>query len=176
VQLFISDKCLGLVESLAEFYPEARHQRCAVHFYRNVWSLVPAGKAREVAAMLKAIHASEDRKSARTKAARASAKLRGMKLPAAAQPAQTGIDETLNHYAFPSRHWRPLRTSNPLERLMREIRRRTRAVGAFPDGNSAMILVAARPRHVAGTQWGRKRHMDMSHTTAAAMEKQIQAA
>ena len=168
VQLFISDKCLGLVESLAEFYPEARHQRCAVHFYHNVWSLVPAGKVREVAAMLKAIHASEDRQSARQKAAQVSAKLREMKLPAAAQLVETGIDETLNYYEFPSQHWRSLRTNNPLERLMREIRRRTRAVGAFPDGNSAMILVAARLRHVAGTQWGQKRYMDMSHLKQAA--------
>ncbi|MDF9827633.1 transposase-like protein [Ereboglobus sp. PH5-10] len=176
-KLFISDKCLGLVESLAEFYPEARHQRCAVHFYRNVWSLVPAGKVREVAAMLKAIHASEDREAARVKAAQVSAKLREMKLPAAAQLVETSIDETLNYYEFPSQHWRSLRTNNPLERLMREIRRRTRAVGAFPDGNSAMILVAARLRHVAGSQWGQKRYMDMSHLNAAKLvETQGQAA
>jgi transposase-like protein len=154
VRLFISDKCLGLVESLAEFYPEARHQRCAVHFYRNVWSLVPAGKVREVAAMLKAVHASEDRQAARAKAAQVAGKLREMKLPAAAQLVDNSMDETLNYYEFPSQHWRSLRTNNPLERLMREIRRRTRAVGAFPDGNSAMILVAARLRHIAGSQWG----------------------
>ncbi len=173
VKLFISDKCLGLVESLAEFYPEAKHQRCAVHFYRNVWSLVPAGKVREVAAMLKAIHASEDRASARIKAAQVGAKLREMKLPAAAQLVETSIDETLNYYDFPSQHWRSLRTNNPLERLMREIRRRTRAVGAFPDGNSAMVLVAARLRHVAGTQWGQKRYMDMARiNNAATMEVQ----
>jgi transposase-like protein len=177
VKLFISDKCLGLVESLAEFYPEAGHQRCAVHFYRNVWSLVPAGKMREVSAMLNAIHASEDRESARMKAAQVSAKLREMKLGAAAQLVKTGIDETLNSYAFPSQHWRSLRTNNPLERLMREIRRRTRAVGAFPDGNSAMILVAARLRHVVGSQWRQKRYLDMGHLNqGAAMEKTMQAA
>ena len=74
-------------------------------------------------------------------------------------------------------HWRSLRTNNPLERLMREIRRRTRAVGAFPDGNSAMLLVAARLRHVAGSQWGQKRYMDMSHLKAAnIMENPTQAA
>ena len=60
VQLFVSDKCLGLVENLAEFYPEAKWQRCVVHFYRNVWTAVPTGKVKEVAAMLKAIHAQED--------------------------------------------------------------------------------------------------------------------
>lgn len=161
VQLFVGDKCLGLVESLAEFYPEAAYQRCVVHFYRNVWSLVPATKVRPVAAMLKAIHASEDRASARIKVVQVVAKLRELKLPAAATLVETSIEETFSYYAFPSEHQRSLRTNNPLERLMREIRRRTRAVGAFPDGNSALILVAARLRHVVGTQWGRKRYMDM---------------
>jgi transposase-like protein len=171
VKLFISDKCLGLVESLAEFYPETQHQRCAVHFYRNVWSLVPAGKVREVSAMLKAIHASEDRDSARLKASQVVNKLHKMKLPAAARLVETSIEETLNYYDFPSQHWRSLRTNNPLERLMREIRRRTRVVGAFPDGNSAMILVSARLRHVAGSHWGVKRYMGMSHLANQALEK-----
>jgi transposase-like protein len=162
VRLLIGDKCLGLVESLAEFYPEAAYQRCVVHFYRNVWSLVPATKVRPVAAMLKAIHASEDRESARTKAVQVVAKLHEMKLPAAAALVEGSIEEPFSYYAFPSEHQRSLRTNNPLERLMREIRRRTRVVGAFPDGNSALILVAARLRHVVGTQWGRKRYMDMA--------------
>jgi len=74
VELFISDKCLGLVENLSEFYPEARWQRCVVHFYRNVWTM-----------------------------------------------------------------------------------------GAFPDGQSALMLVAARLRHIAGTQWGTKPYLDISH-------------
>jgi putative transposase len=84
VRLFVGDKCLGLVESLAECYPTAAYQRCVVHFYRNVWSLVPATKVRTVATMLKAIHASEDRAAARTKAAQVVDKLRELKLPAAA--------------------------------------------------------------------------------------------
>jgi len=62
VRLSVSDKCLGLVESLGEFYPEALRQRCAVHFYRNVWTAVPTSKVKEeVAAILKAIHTQEDR-------------------------------------------------------------------------------------------------------------------
>ena len=70
VQLFVSDKCLGLVENFAEFYPEAKWQRCVVHFYRNVWTAVPTGKVKEVAAMLKAIHAQEDAKAAKEKLSR----------------------------------------------------------------------------------------------------------
>lgn len=168
VRLFVSDKCLGLIESLVEFYPAALWQRCAVHFYRNVWSVVPTTKVREVAAMLKAIHAQEDGKAAKEKAVLVVAKLREMKLAKAAETVATGIEETLQYFQFPSEHWRSLRTNNPLERLMREIRRRTRVVGAFPDGNSALILVSARLRHVVGTLWGRKRYLDMSRLNGLA--------
>jgi transposase-like protein len=167
VKLIVADRCLGLVESLAEFYPEAAYQRCSVHFYRNVWSLVPSGKVREVASMLKAVHAQEDLLAARAKTVLIVDKLKEMKLPKAAEFVATNIEETFRYYTFPSEHWRSLRTNNPLERVMREIRRRTRAVGAFPDGNSALILVAARLRHILGTQWGSKRYLDMSHLRSA---------
>ena len=63
---------------------------------------------------------------------------------------------------MPAEHWRCLRTNNPLERLMREISRRTRVAGAFPDGKSALMLVAARLRHVASTKWGTKRYRQMN--------------
>ncbi len=121
VKLFVSDRCLGLVENLAEFYPEASWQRCVVHFYRNVWTLVPKGKVREAAAMLKAIHAQEDREAARAKAAQVVAKLREMRLAGAAELLAAGVEETLSYYAFPSEHWRSIRTNNPQERIMREI-------------------------------------------------------
>jgi len=161
VKLLVSDKCLGLIENLAEFYGEARWQRCVVHFYRNVWTAVPSGQVREVAAMLKAIHAQEDREAARQKADAVVVKLQQMKLAQAAQLVREGIEETLSYYEFPREHWRCLRTNNPLERIMREIRRRTRVVGAFPDGQSALMLVAARLRHIAGTKWGTRRYLDM---------------
>jgi transposase-like protein len=161
VELFVSDKCLGLVENLADFFPQARWQRCVVHFYRNVWTAVPTGKVKEVAAMLKAIHAQEDAKAAKEKALQVVEKLRLMRLAKAAEIVENGIDETLSYYAMPPEHWRCLRTNNPLERLMREIRRRTRVVGAFPDGQSALMLVAARLRHVAATKWGTKRYLQM---------------
>jgi putative transposase len=161
VKLFISDACMGLIESIAKYYTEALWQRCAVHFYRNVFSVVPKGKIAEVATMLKAIHASEDRESALQKATAISEKLDQMKLPKAADKVSSFIQETLTYYAFPAAHWRKIRTNNPLERIMREIRRRTRVVGAFPDGHSALMLSAARLRHIAGTKWGLKRYMDM---------------
>ena len=162
VKLFVSDKCLGLVENLTEFYPEASWQRCVVHFYRNVWTAVPTGKVKEVAAMLRAVHAQEDAQAAREKAAQVVEKLKAMKLARAAEIVAAGVEETLSYYAMPSEHWRSIKTNNPLERLMREIRRRTRVVGAFPDGKSALMLVAARLRHVAATKWGTKRYLQMN--------------
>jgi transposase-like protein len=160
-QLFISDRSLGLVETIGEFYPKARWQRCVVHFYRNVFTAVPKGKVKEVAAMLKAIHAQEDRKEAAKKAASVVKKLKSMRLTKAAESVEAGIEETLSYYHFPREHWRRIRTNNPLERIMREIRRRTRVVGAFPDGNSALMLAAARLRHIAATKWGTKMYMKM---------------
>ncbi|MBX3407041.1 MAG: IS256 family transposase [Phycisphaeraceae bacterium] len=162
VRLFISDKCLGLVDSLAEFYPDAAWQRCVVHWYRNVMTAVPTGKSREVAAMLKAIHAQEDRDEAEIKAAAVIEKLESMKLGRAAQIVREGVLETLSYMNFPREHRRCIKTNNPLERLNREVRRRTRVVGAFPDGQSALMLVAARLRHVAGTRWGTRRYLDMN--------------
>jgi len=161
VRLIISDACMGLVESAAEFYPEAQWQRCTVHFYRNVFSVVPSKHMRAVADMLKAIHAGEDRQAAQDKAEAVIEKLNALRLKEAAQRVEDGIAETLTYYSFPASHWRRIRTNNPLERIMREIRRRTRVVGAFPDGKSALMLAAARLRHIAGTQWGTKRYLKM---------------
>jgi len=137
VQLIISDACRGLVESIAEYLPDARWQRCMVHFYRNVFSHLPSTRVREISHMLKAIHAQESRKAAQEKAATIVEDLRRLKLRKAAELVETHIDETLSYYSFPDSHWLKIRTNNPLERIMKEIRRCTRVVGAFPDGRAA---------------------------------------
>jgi len=161
VQLIISDACRGLTESTAEYLPEARWQRCMVHFYRNVFSHVPATRVREVSHMLKAIHAQETREAADRKASSVIDVLRQARMGAAAELVQSGVQETLTYYAFPDIHWQKIRTNNPLERIMKEIRRRTRVVGAFPDGRSCLNLAAARLRYIAGTAWSTKRYMNM---------------
>ncbi len=161
VKLIISDACLGLIESVGDFYPKAKWQRCIVHFYRNVFTVVPRGKVNDVARMLKAIHASEDKAAAQEKAEAVVKKLKGRKLHQAAEVVIKGIADTLAYYDFPDAHWRRIRTNNPLERILREVRRRTRVVGAFPDGNSALMLVAARLRHIGGTRWGTRRYLNM---------------
>jgi putative transposase len=167
VRLFVSDKSLGLLEALGEFYPEANWQRCMVHWYRNVMSVVPRGKVKEVMAMLKAIHAQEDRQAALDKAGAVAEKLESMRLGQAAAIVRQGVDETLSYMAFPREHWTRIRTNNVLERIMREIRRRTRVVGNFPDGTSAVMLVAARLRHIAGTRWGKRTYLDMQRLLEA---------
>jgi len=159
VQRIVSDACVDLVDVAAEVFPDARWQRCVVHWYRNVFSLVPNGKVADVARMLKAIHAQEDRTAAMAKAKEVTTKLEKMKLGKAAKLVQEAVGDTLTYYAFPSTHWRQIRTNNPMERIIREIRRRTRVVGAFPDGQSALMLVAARLRHVAATRWGSRRYL-----------------
>jgi putative transposase len=161
VQLIISDACRGLTESAAEYLPEARWQRCMVHFYRNVFSHVPATRVREVSHMLKAIHAQETRQAADRKASTVIDVLREARMGAAAELVGSSVQETLTYYAFPDIHWQKIRTNNPLERIMKEIRRRTRVVGAFPDGRSCLNLAAARLRYIAGTAWSTKRYMNM---------------
>src|SRR5271170_6414970 len=101
VRLIISDACMGLSESAAEFFPDAAWQRCIVHWYRNVFSHVPSTKVREAAAMLKAIHAGEDIAAARQKAVQVIEKLRGLRLTTAAQLVEGAVEETLAYYAFP---------------------------------------------------------------------------
>ncbi len=174
VKLVISDKCLGLLEALGEFYPEAQWQRCMVHWYRNVFTVVPRGRRKEVAAMLKAIHGQEDRPAAREKAASVTQKLRVMKLGQAAKIVEEGVEETLAYMEFPREHWTRIRTNNMLERIMREIRRRTRVVGNFPDGQSALMLVAARLRHLTTTRWGTRRYMDMERLREQEQEAQAE--
>lgn len=162
-RLFIGDRCGGMLEAITEVYPTAKYQRCTVHFYRNMFSVTPRAKIKTVAAMLKAIHAQEDKEAAREKAKQVSAKLREMKLKEAANKLEQSIEETLTYMDFPTEHWTKIRTSNVIERLNREIRRRTRVVGTFPDGRSALMLVCARLRHVMSSHWGTKQYMSMKH-------------
>lgn len=116
-----------------------------------------------VAMMLKAIHAQESKEAAREESAQVAQKLREMKLASAAKKVEDCIEKTLTYMDFPTQHWSRIRTNNTIERLNREIKRPTRAIGAFPDGQSALMLVCVKLRHIAGTQWGAKRYMNMDH-------------
>ena len=174
-RLFIGDKCLGLLDAINTVFPAARYQRCTVHFYRNVFSVVPKGKVKEVAAMLKAIHAQEDKAAAVEKAKAVVAKLREMKLREAARKVEDAVAETLTYMTFPHEHWLRIRSNNAIERLNREIRRRTRVVGSFPDAHSALMLVCARLRYMEDSLWGSKIYLNMKHLEAMDVEAGVAA-
>ncbi|MCR5259461.1 MAG: IS256 family transposase [Desulfovibrio sp.] len=162
VRLVVSDKASGLQKVLGEFFPKVKWQRCAVHFYRNVLSMVPKGKAKTVANMLKAIHAQESREEAIKKAKEVVAKLREIKLEKAALCVENGAEDTFSYYYFPCEHWRYLRTNNNIERINREIRRRLDVVGTFPDLEAALMLATARLKFQETHLWGKRQYMDMS--------------
>ena len=92
--------------------------------------------------------------------------LRTARMNTAADLVERSVSETLTYYAFPDIHWQKIRTNNPLERIMREIRRRTRVVGAFPDGQSCLNLAAVRLRYIVGTAWSTKCYMNMRLSAA----------
>jgi len=124
---------------------------------------------------LKAIHASEDKAAAQQKAEQVIEKLEVHRLKEAAKKVRESIGETLMYNDFPRSHYSRIRTNNALERIMKEIRRRTKVVGAFPDGHSALILCAAQLRHIAGTKWGQQRYLNMELLKEQDFEQQMEA-
>lgn len=172
VRLIVGDRCLGLIEAIHEIFPESLYQRCMVHFMRNVLCDVPRNRGKEVGNMLKAIFAQEDYEACRQKASDVVEKLRAGKLKAAAKVLEDGIEETLTYTRFPHEHWIKIRSNNGIERMNREIRRRTNAVGAFPDGNSALMLVCARLRYVSSSDWGTKKYLSMEHLYTLERERE----
>lgn len=108
--------------------------------------------------------------TAEAKASELVDELRRQRMGRAADLVDAQVAETLTYYAFPDCHWIKIRTNNPLERIMRETRRRTRVVGAFPDGQSCLNLAAARLRHIAGTQWSTRKYMNMAPLRAPETE------
>lgn len=111
--------------------------------------------------MLKPIRAGEDIVAARQKAVQMIEKLRGLRMTKAAELVEVPVEQTLDYYAFPEKQWRRIRTNNPLECILREIRQRTRVVDPSPDGQSALDLATARLRHIAGTAWSIKRYLNI---------------
>lgn len=161
VRLMVGDKCLGLVEAIKEVFPSTDYQRCIVHFMRNVFCNVPKTRGKEIGAKLKAIFAQEDRAACLRKAEEVIQFLRDNKMKSAANTLESGIQEALTYTNYPHEHWLKIRSNNGIERINREIRRRTNAVGCFPDGNSALMLVCARLRFVSASEWGVKTYLNM---------------
>lgn len=163
VRLVTGDRCAGLVAAVNELLPGARYQRCMVHFERNILAKVNPKNRDWAADALKAIFSMESRDKALEKAESVAKDMEARKLREAAKCLREGIGETTTYLLddYPREHRRRIRTNNMIERLNREIRRRTRVVGSFPDGRSALMLICARVRYVTSSEWSTRRYLDM---------------
>ncbi len=159
--LVVGDRCAGLVSTVNSMLPDTRYQRWhgALHAQR-----APPSHREWTSAALKAIFAMESREAALAKAEAVATEMESRKLKAAANCLREGIGETTTYLLpeFPAEHRRRIRTNNMIERLNREIRRRTRVAGGFPDGRSALMLICARIRYAAASEWSTRRYLDMS--------------
>jgi transposase-like protein len=174
VRLAIADGHAGLRAALRRHLPEARYQRCTVHLERNVLAKTPqklrARMARAVSKVFTADGLTEAKKHLAT--------LRlafGKLLPEAVQCLDGGFADATSFFAFPKEHWVKIRSTNGLERLHGEIKRRIRAVGAFPDRASALRLITAVALEVTNI-WDDRRYVDMTLLTNVSEDKEEQAA
>ena len=160
----VGDRCAGLVSTVNSMPPNARCQRRMVRFMRDVPSKTPPGHREWASAALKAVFARENRESAMAKAGTVAGETEERKLKSAANRLRGGVGETTACLlpGFPANHGIKPRTNDMIERLNKEIRRRTRIVGGFPGSDSALMLVCAGIRYVTSRSWSDRRYMDMS--------------
>jgi len=159
VRLVVSDDHEGIKAAVAGELPGVGWQRCVVHFERNVLSHVPASSTAEVAQDLKAVFRVRRKKTARA-LAEEFVELHGKRFPKAVAVFEAGIGDALTYLGYPGSHHARLRTTNMLERLFEEVKRRTKVVGVFPNETSASVLateIALR----SSEQWALKRYLTM---------------
>ena len=142
VQLVISDAHSGLKAAIEAIFHGASWQRCRVHFMRNVLALIPKAEKAMLAALLRTIFAQPHREAA-TEQLGLVCDMLDKRWSKAAQLVRSAQDDILAYMAFPTEHWKRIYSNNPLERLNKEIKRRTQVVGVFPDVPSVMRLVGA---------------------------------
>ena len=159
VGLVISDDHAGLKAAVRHWLPEAKHQRCTVHLQRNVMAKIPrrlqSRVVKEISEIFKApskLAASEILEAIQTRWT--------VQLPEAMECLQKGFTAATVFYEFPVAHWQRIRTTNGIERLNLEIKRRTRAVGSFPDRESALRLICSVAIKTCAV-WGDKTYLDM---------------
>jgi transposase-like protein len=144
--LAISDGCPGLIAAVKAVWPEVERQRCTVHKTRNVLNRVPrkeqAGVKRDLARIFHAASLEEAKQAVGDFLGKY-----GDEFPAASETLARDIEDCLTFYKFPQAHSQRIRTSNVVERAFREVRRRTRVVGRFPNERSALVLIWASMEH-----------------------------
>jgi transposase-like protein len=160
VRLVVRDEHAGLMAAARKILPEARQQRCTVHLMRNVFSHVPQRHqkrlARELVSVLHANSLDAAKRNLRSFRARFA-----KQFPEAVACLERGFADATTYFAFPEKHWMRIRSTNGLERLHGEIKRRTRAIGAFPDRASALRLITAVATQVTSI-WRDRIYLDMS--------------
>ncbi len=159
VRLVVSDDHEGIKAAVSGELPGVKWQRCVVHFERNVLAHVPASSTAEVAEDLKAIFKVRRQKTARA-LAEEFVEMYGGRFPKAISVFEAGIGDALTYLGFPGSHHARIRTTNMLERLFKEVKRRTRVVGVFPNETSASTLateIALR----SSEEWALKRYLTM---------------
>jgi putative transposase len=160
VQLVIADDHRGLANAVRRQLPEARRQRCTVHLERNILTKVPQRLRARVAKQLRVIFDAPGVTEAR-KRVHDFAQGLGHQVPEALRCLEEGFAAATQFYAFPREHWARIRSTNGLERLHGEVKRRTHSIGAFPDRDSALRLVTAVALETAHV-WADRRYLDMS--------------
>jgi len=140
--LVISDGNAGLIRAVKDLWPTVARQRCIVHRIRNVLARIPKKDHARICKALNRIFYAPSLEEA-LEAARVFAECWQNVYPSAVETLGRDLSDCLTFFRFPPRHWKRLRTSNGLERCFREVKRRTRVVGRFPDERSALSLVWA---------------------------------
>jgi putative transposase len=159
VRLVISDDHEGIKSAVAGELPGAEWQRCVVHFERNVLSHVPSSSTAEVAEDLKAIFKVRRQRTAQA-LAEEFIEFYGKRFPKAISVFEAGIGDALTYLSFPGSHHAKLRTTNMLERLFKEVKRRTRVVGVFPNETSASTLATEIVLR-SSEEWTLRRYLTM---------------
>ena len=167
VELVIADEHRGLANAARRHLPEAKRQRCIVHLERNVLTKVPHRLRSRVAKQLRSIFDAPSAAEAKRRLGEFASGL-GRQVPEAVCRLEQGFAAATQFYVFPKEHWVRIRSTNGLERLHGEVKRRIRSVGAFPDRQSALRLVTAVALETTQV-WSDRRYLDMSllkNTTA----------
>jgi len=160
VQLVVADAHAGIAKAVRRHLPEVPQQRCTVHLTRNVLTKAPQRLRSRLAKAVTEVFEAPTKPEAKKRMEALAASL-GRQVPEAMECLRAGFEAGAQFYAFPREHWHRIRSTNGLERLHGEIKRRTRAVGAFPDRASALRLITAVALQVTAI-WTDRRYLDMA--------------
>jgi putative transposase len=172
VELVVSDDHEALKSAIARHFQGAAHQRCQVHYARNLLGMVAAKRRKELAAQLRGVFAAPNREVALRLASELADRWRGSH-PALACHVEEHIEECLTCLTFPEDHRKRIRTTNGLERFNQELKRRTRVVRIFPNRGSCLRLVSALAVEQSEEWLTGRRYLDMSELAERCYEEGV---